>query len=50
MPKVTDFDMALVVNKNVSRFEISVHHVGRVDELQAAKQVVHDDFDMLVTK
>ena len=46
--KVTELNFKVLVDEDVSRLQISVHDVGRVDEVQAAEEVVEQPDHILL--
>ena len=44
-PEVTEADIEIIVDKDVSGLDVSVHQPGLVDELEAAEQAVQDLLD-----
>ena len=48
--KVTNFNLAVSINENIGRFDISVHDAGRVDKVQCTKGIVQYDQDVFLRK
>lgn len=46
--KVADLEVAVLVDENVGRFEVAVDDAGRVDVLEAAKNLVQEVLDELL--
>lgn len=44
--EITYIHTALTCQKYILRFEVSMHHIGRVEEVHRAQEVVHDRYDM----
>lgn len=44
--EVTDLDRAVLQDKQISRFDVAVHHVGRMDVLESAQEVKQNCFDV----
>lgn len=45
--KITDFNIGVLVNENIAWFEISVHDIEGVKEVEATEQIVHYRHDVL---
>ena len=45
--KITQLDLASVVNQYVRRFDVTMHDIGSMEEAHRTQQVVHDDFDVI---
>lgn len=49
-PKVAQLGPAIVVDEDVGWLDVPVHDVGRVQVVQRAEDVVHDDLDVLLAE
>jgi hypothetical protein len=47
-PKVADLEITIAVQQDVARLEIAVNHVGRVNVLQASKDLVRKVADVII--
>lgn len=43
-PKVADFEVAVCIQQQVARFQVSMENVGRVDVLQTPQYLMHKGF------
>lgn len=48
--KITQFDLALVVDENIWGFQIPMNHISRMEIVHAAQDIVQDDESMLFQK
>ena len=49
-PKIANFELAVRIHEQVSRLEIAVEHVGRVDIFQAAQRLVDERLEVRIRK
>ena len=47
-PKIADLEFAVRVHEQVSRLEVAVQHVGRVDVFQATQRLVDERLEVRV--
>ena len=45
--KITQLDLASVINQYVRRFDVTMHNISSMEEAHRTQQVVHDDFDVI---
>ena len=43
---ITNLDLTVLVDQDIGRFQVSVHHVGGMHELDGAEEVVAYEFDV----
>ena len=48
--EVTDLDLALIIHENIGWLQVSVNDIGRVHEVYSTEQIVHNVFEMILTK
>ena len=48
--KIANFDLALVVYKDVGWFDIPVHYIGRMQKVESTQGVVDNGYDVILVK
>ena len=48
--QITNFDVALIIDQDISWFDISVHDISTVKEFDSTNQVVNHKLDVVLAK
>lgn len=46
--KITYLDITVLVNQDVRRFDVSMHHIDPVEEIDGAQEVVYDSDNVIL--